>query len=555
MLITPDIWKLLAGVAIFVLGMSFLEDGLHQLIGRPFKLFLKKQTSNHIKAVAGGTVVAGILQSSSVVNLMVLAFVGAGVIGMQNALAIILGANLGTTLSSWIVATIGFEFSIEKFALPLTGIFGILMMLSDKESRFRQWCKMILGFSFLFVGLNYLREGIENAVLHLDLSLLNQQPAILFVLAGFLITALIQSSSATVAIVLSALYAHAISLFAATAIVLGSEAGTAVKLLLASVKGTATKKRVALANFLFNVINALLICLFLLPVNRLITEVIGIKDNLIALVFFQSFVNLISIFLFLPFLNWIGSLLEKRFSRTDKDTLFIHKVEAADSELALAALEKETRHFIYHVAWFALDAFDKPAVQPDDLQLYRDFESKNMMDKYEFIKQLHGELYSYAIEMESFNIDKKFSVRLEQLISASRNTMYAAKNLKDALPDIDQLKKSSNDMKYGFYKLTSNKIATFYQAVIHILTSKEQGNFFERLSSIYKSVQQEYADTLKELYQKGYVKNINEIEFSTLLNFNREMYTMEKSVLFAMKELLLSEKEAEYFDDLPGFIR
>src|SRR5574338_653367 len=205
MLVTPDKWKMLAGVAIFMLGMNFLEDGLSHLIGRPFKLFLKKQTSNRIKAVAGGTIAAGILQSSSVVNLMVLAFVGTGVIGMKNALAIILGANLGTTISSWIVATIGFQFSIENFALPLTGIFGILMMLSDKESRFRHWCQMILGFSFLFVGLNFIREGFENAVLHLDLGRLNQQPAILFVLAGFLITAVIQSSSATVAIVLSAL--------------------------------------------------------------------------------------------------------------------------------------------------------------------------------------------------------------------------------------------------------------------------------------------------------------------------------------------------------------
>jgi phosphate:Na+ symporter len=538
-----------------MLGMNFLEEGLGQLVGRPFKLFLKKQTSNHIKAVAGGTVVAGILQSSSVVNLMVLAFVGTGVIGMKNALAIILGANLGTTLSSWIVATIGFQFGIEKFALPLTGIFGILMILSDKESRFRQWCRLVLGFSFLFVGLNYIREGFENAVLHLNLGLLNQQPAILFVLAGFFITALIQSSSATVAIVLSALYAHAIGLFTATAIVLGSEAGTAVKLLLASVKGTASKKRVALANFLFNVINVLLIFIFLVPVNRLITEVVGIKDHLIALVFFQSFVNLIGIFLFLPFLNRLGMLLEKRFTRPDKETLFIHKVKAADRELALVALEKETRHFIYHVVRFVLDAFDREPAHSNDLELYRDFESKNMMGKYEFIKQLHGELYNYAIEMESFNTDKEFSVRLEQLISTSRNTMYAAKNLKDALPDIDQLKKSSNDMKYGFYNLTSDKIAAFYEAVIHLLTSKGQHNYFEPLSALYKSVQVEYSGTLKNLYQKEYVKHVNEVEFSTLFNFNREMYTLEKSVLFALKDLLLTEKESEYFDELPGFIR
>lgn len=94
------IWKLLTGVAIFLLGMNFIEDSLHKVVGRPFKLFLKRQTSNNLKAIAGGTLVTGVLQSSSVVNMMVLAFVGADVLGMEKALAIILGDNLGTTVVS-----------------------------------------------------------------------------------------------------------------------------------------------------------------------------------------------------------------------------------------------------------------------------------------------------------------------------------------------------------------------------------------------------------------------------------------------------------------------
>ncbi|MBS1919356.1 MAG: Na/Pi cotransporter family protein [Bacteroidetes bacterium] len=551
----PDIWKMLAGVAIFMLGMNFLEEGLSHLVGRSFKLFLKKQTSNRFKAVSGGTVVAGILQSSSIVNLIVLAFVGTGVLGIQNALAIILGANLGTTISSWIVATIGFKFSIESFALPITGVFGVLMILSDKDSRFRHWCRMILGFSFLFVGLNFMREGFENAVLHLDLNRINQQPLVLFVLAGFVITAMIQSSSATVAIILSALYVDAISLIAATAVVLGSEAGTAVKLLIASVKGTASKKRVALANFLFNVINVVLLFIFLVPVNFLISEVVGIRDKLIALVFFQSFVNLFSILLFLPFLNWIEILLVKHLSGSEKDTLFIHSVKASDSELALATLERETRYFMYHIARFVLSAFDHQINFGTEQELHKGFLSKNITEKYEFIKQLHGKLYSYTIEMERYNMDKELIIRLQQLISSSRNSMYAAKNLKDALPDIDHLRKSSNDSKYGFYILTREKIAVFYEAVIQLLNSKEKMGGLHSLSLLYSSVQIGYADALKTLYQDGNLKRMNEVEFSTLINFNREMYTLEKSILFALKDFLLHENEARAFDDLPGFIR
>jgi phosphate:Na+ symporter len=555
MSLSLEIWKLLTGIAIFLLGMNFLEDGLRQLAGRPFKLFLKKQTSGKLKAIGGGALVTAILQSSSVVSLMVLAFVGAGVIGMKNALAIILGANLGTTFNSWIVATIGFNFNIESFALPIAGVSGILMMLANKESRLYHWCRLLFGFSFLFVGLNYIKTGMEDAVHQVNLSSLNEQPVIVFLLAGFLITSLIQSSSATVAITLSALHANAIGLFAATAIVLGSEIGTTIKLVLASIKGLAAKKRVALGNLLFNIINTFIILLFLFPINRFITDIAGIRNNLVALVFFQSLVNFTGIILFYPFLDMFGKFLEKRFTKTDKETLFIHKVKAADTELALAALENETQHFIYHVAYFTLDALDKPTTILNSILLYRDFGSKKIMEKYEYIKHLHGEIYRYSLQLQNLVTEKDISARLNHLTSSSRNAMYAAKNLKDAFPDIEQLKKSSNDIKYNFYCQTSKRILEFYEESIRLLISGRPEIYFKQLTSIYKSVQEGYRATLKELYKEGLAKNLNEIEFSTLLNFNREMYTSEKSILFALKDYLLDEKESVYFDELPGFIR
>ena len=136
-----DIWKVLAGVAIFLLGIRFLEESLRQLSGRRFKLFLRKQTSNKLKAIGGGAIVTGVLQSSSLVSLMVLAFVGAGVITMQNALAVILGANLGTTIDSWIVAIAGFKLNIENIALPVAGIAGLGFTIFDKGSRWYNWSR------------------------------------------------------------------------------------------------------------------------------------------------------------------------------------------------------------------------------------------------------------------------------------------------------------------------------------------------------------------------------------------------------------------------------
>jgi phosphate:Na+ symporter len=550
-----DIWKLLAGVAIFLLGMKFLEESLQQLAGRRFKLFLKKQTASKPKAIFGGAVVTGILQSSSVVNLMVLAFVGANVIQMQNALAVILGANLGTTFDSWIVATVGFKLNIENIAYPLSGVFGIIMSLSSRESRWHKWSKFLFGFGFLFIGLNYMKTGMLGMVQQLHLSAFKHYLSIIFLLLGFIITSLIQSSSATVAIVLSALHANAIGLFAATAIVLGSEVGTTIKLLLAAVKGIAAKKRVALGNLLFNSITVLLAFIFLAPLNRLITDVFAIKDNLMGLVFFQSLINLLGIMLFYPFLNLFGKFLEKRFV-TDDDAIYISKIKPTDTELAAAALKNEVKHFMLCAIAFIRAAFEIPGDKLMQSESQKNHKGKSLPENYDYLKQLHGEIHGYAIRVQN-NIteDKESMLLTEQLQSASRNSMYAAKSIKDALPDITQLYNSSNDSKYNFYKEATGSIKNFCKQINDLLTNQSAENSFESLKNIYASITNGYTLALEQLYNDNLRQHLNEVEISTLLNFNREMYTGCKSLLFAVKDYLLDAEQAGHFDELPGFIR
>lgn len=553
MFTSVDIWKMLAGIAIFLLGMNFLENGLRRLTARSFKLFLKKQTSNKLKAVAGGTLITGLLQSSSIVNLMVLAFAGAGILKLPNAFAIILGANLGSTLTSWILVTIGFNFNIENFALPIAGVFGILMLLANKDKKWHHWYQLLFGFGFMFLGLDYIKSGMGAALQQLDLSTFNHLPLIVFLLAGLLITSLIQSSSATVALVLSALHIHAISLFSAMAIVLGSEIGTTAKLVLASLKGPAIKKRLAAGNFLVNVISVTIIFIFLLPVNRLITGIFGDSNDLVALAFFQSIVNLAGIVLFFPFIGTLSRLLEKRFAGPDDETLFISKVAVTDAEPAIEAMEKETRNFIFYVVNFTASAFDASNTVPEEGP-NKNFQRKVVMEKYNYIKHLHGEIHGYFVQLQSTSLPAIESERLEQLISSVRNCMYAAKNTRDMLTDIEQLRNSSNDIKFNFFLQAKRKIESFFDGV-NLLMQQEPGKGTLEIKKLYNSIQEGYTLSLQELYKQGMASHLNEMEISTLINFNREMYTAFKSFIFSLKDYLLKGKEADYFDELPGFIR
>jgi len=554
-LLSSDIWRIIAGVAIFLLGMKFLEEALSRLSGRSFKLFLRKNTSTKAKAVAAGTTVAAVLQSSSIVNFMVLAFVGAGVIKMQNALGIVIGANLGTTLSNWLVLYAGFKTNIESFAFPITGIFGILTVIFDKESRWHHWSRLLLGIGFLFIGLSFIKIGMGQMLTHVDLVYFNKYPAIAFLVIGLVITALLQSSSATLAIVLSAVHAGGIGLFTASAIVLGSEVGTTIKFILLSINGPAVQKRVAIGNLFTNIITTSVVFIFLLPLNRFITNVIGIHDILVALVFFQTLTNIIGIILFYPFLNPFGKFLERLFIKKEQSRFQLPNPDGIYGELIGESLEKEALHFLQHVAGFSLDAFDQKYIDSISLSLPAEFESRTLSKKYQYIKQFHGEINQYITALQTSLKKKDISVRLNQLSSSCRNAMYAAKNLKDAEADLQQLKNSSNDSKYGFYMQTRGLVGSFYHEVLPIVCSSTTPQKFEKLNKIYRFIQKSFSDSLKQLYKESLRQQLSEVEFSTLINFNREVYTSLKSMMFSVGDFFLSAEELNHFDELPGFIR
>lgn len=544
-----DIWKVLAGLAIFLSGNKSLEDALKKLAGRPFKLFLKKQASRKLTAISSGAVVAGILQSSSVVNMMVLGFVGAGILNMSNALAVMLGSNVGTTLYSWLVALLGFKLHVTNFIYPITGISGIAMFLLNEDKKPHQWFKFIFGLSFLFVGLDLIRDGIQNMVLHIDLTMLTGYPVVLFTLAGFLITVLIQSSSATMVIVLSALFAHAIPLYAAMAVVLGAETGTTIKLMLASIGGIPNKKRVALGNFLFNAITAVVVLLLLTPVYELITNVFNIKNDLIALVFFQSLVNIITIILFLPFLKPLGNFLDNRFKNNETITRFIHKVTTTEVDVAIEALEKEISRFIHLVIAFCKEELSIAILIEGNSTAEEKFHEKSISEKYDYIKEVQGNIHTFYVGLQNNVVTADITQRLDMLMSAMHNSMYAAKSIKDSYSDTQQLYNSSNDIKHGLYIATRERMAGFFNSIEQLLKQKNISGYPEELNAISKRIHDDYASMLSGLYNKASYSYLNEIELSTIINFNRELSTSQDALLSAVKEFLLDANNARLFEE------
>lgn len=548
-----DIWQLLAGVAFFLLGIRFMEEALQQMAGRQFKLFLKKQTASSGRAIIGGAIVTAVLQSSSVVNLMVLAFTGAGIFSVRNALGVVLGANLGTTFTGWIIVLAGFSFKLEALALPLAGLSGLGFTLLSTHGKWYRLCRFLLGFSFMFIGLGYMRTGMEGFVLTVDLQQYASAPLIVFLLTGFIITTLIQSSSATMAICLSALHAGALTFDDSIAVILGSELGTTIKLFIASIQGASAKRKVALGNFSFNMISVFLVLLFLPWLSPMVRSFPGMQDPLIALVFFQSLVNFIGILFFAPWLGWIARWLDRHIHNKEEETLYIHKADLKAPQAALVALEKETRCLIFSVLHYLGDAFKVK----DQLILNGCVHKKNngssLAEKYEHLKFLYGEIHGYCSHLQMQLSDPADTEKFDRLLAAIRNSMYAAKSIKDAVPDLEQLENSSNDLKYDFYNRTRADVQEFYQEFATMLNDSTIPAT-EWLMHLYLQISGNYSGSLRSLYTTGTATRLNETEISTLLNFNREITTAFKSLVFAAKEYLLDRKQSKGLGELPGFI-
>lgn len=549
-----EFWQMLAGVALFLLGTRFMEESLRQMTGRQFKLFLKKQTENKVKAIAGGVLITALLQSSSVVNLLVLAFVGARIISTRNALALVLGANLGSTITGWIVLMAGFSYNISDMALPVAGIAGLGFALFPQQGRGHNLSRFFFGFSFLFIGLAYMKTGMEGVVASLDFNSIREAPLVVFLLSGFVITTLIQSSAATIAIILTALYAGAISFNDGIALMLGSELGTTIKLFIAGIRGARAKRSVAMGNFIFNVVTVLIVFIFLQPLSHWVTVSLGVSDKLLALVFFQTLVNLLSILIFYPFLGRLSHFLESRNSRNEEETSFIHRSDLQLPQAALMALDNETRTFIRMVLQYAQEGFQLKDSSCHDLTVKKRFQSMSVHEKYEHLKYLYGDIHGFCIRLHQQVLIPEEAARLERLVAAIRNAMYAAKSIKDALPDMYQLEHSSNDIKFAFYGQTRATLIQFSQKACPMLVPAHLAKV-EELADIYHSVTAGYAATVQEFYKENTAGGLSETEITTLLNFNREIYTAFKSFVFAMKDCLFDKKEAAYFDELPGFIR
>lgn len=258
---------LLGGLGLFLVGMWLMTDGLKVAAGPSLKQILERWTDTRIKGLAAGFSLTALVQSSSAVTVAAIGFVNAGVLTLGHAVWVIFGAAVGTTMTGWIVSAVGFNVDIKVLALPAIGL-GMILRLTAPSGPRGAIGEAIAGFGIFFLGVSILKDSFEGVAAAMQLETLRGAGFLhyaLFVFAGLSITALAQSSSASIAIALSAVSGGLIDIQTGAAMVIGANIGTTVTGILAVLDATSNAKRVAAGHFIFNLSSAAIAC-FLLPV-------------------------------------------------------------------------------------------------------------------------------------------------------------------------------------------------------------------------------------------------------------------------------------------------
>lgn len=311
---------LIGGLGLFLLGMILMTDGLKALAGEALRGILTRFVGTPLSGVGWGTLVTVIVQSSTATTLMTVGFVSAGLITFKQALGVILGANLGTTSTGWIVSQLGFKVSLGSYAPPLVLLAVVVRLLF--KGRAAQAGTALAGFALLFMGIDLLQEGMSSLASHITPGSLpgsdglGWTPRLVLVGFGFVMTVIMQSSSASLTATLAALASGAISLEQAAALTVGHNIGTTITAIAAAIGAPTAAKRTAAAHVLFNVGTAAVVVLFLpwfVDAVRWGAGAIGSSDDPTALALFHSGFSLLGVVIVLPLVGPFARAIEWLF--------------------------------------------------------------------------------------------------------------------------------------------------------------------------------------------------------------------------------------------------
>ncbi len=506
-----DILQLIGALGVFLFGMKQMSDALTNLAGDRMRSILASMTSNRLRGVLTGFLITSAIQSSSATTLMVVSFANASLLSLAEALSVVMGANIGTTTTAWMITLLGFKVSMNTIALPLVGL-GVVFTFLKKKS-WNQWGNFIIGFGLLFVGLEFLKEHLPDIQQNPQiLDFLKEYTqhgfgtVLLFLLVGTLLTVLIQSSSATMALTLLMTAKGWIPFEAAAAMVLGENIGTTITANLAAIVGNFQARQTALAHLFFNLFGVVWMLVVFYPFLQGVSWVTRQLGNgspfadaaavPVAISLFHTFFNVANTLVMVWFVKPLAWLVRRIIperempERPVEEPKFLSEEALEYPETAIAALEKETRylyeHAVFEIVSHALSLHRedirsgskaKKVVKESREDMHVDVRELYLSK----VKGIYSEIITFAIHAQSdLALTEAQHQRVGELKMANRKMVEIIKDAREVKRNVSRYLEEGHKVMIGEYDKFRKKMVR----VLRIIADFQEGGQEEPLEKL-----------------------------------------------------------------------
>ncbi|WP_198263545.1 Na/Pi cotransporter family protein [sulfur-oxidizing endosymbiont of Gigantopelta aegis] len=580
--ISPDLKVVAAGVSIFLFGMLSLEDGFKAFTGGTLEKILKKSTNKLWKSLSFGILSTTIMQSSSLVSVITISFLSAGLLGLYEGVGIIFGANLGTTTGAWLVAGFGLKVDISAYAMPML-VFGVLLVF-QRSNTLKGFGYILTGLGFLFLGIHYMKEGFEAFKGNFDLAqfaVSGYSGIFLFSALGVLATVVMQSSHATLVLTITALASGQISYENALALSIGANVGTTITAIIGSMSANEQGKRLAGAHLIFNLVTGFIAIVFIYQMMSTvdwISEEVGIAadDHTLKLAVFHTLFNLLGVLIMLPFIRYLVTFLEglfkeKQVSRTKPKYLTDSAISFPDT--ATEAVRNETLRVWDNAINIFSGTFGfkrSDVLSNSDLDHIANTQKK--ISPYDIdtaytlnIKSLYSEIVSF-ISKAGFSWEMEQSGEIHWLRKANQNITDAVKDTKHLQKNLSVYGMSSNPKMKEAYTLIRVELCLLIRE-LESINLENEGEGEKTLFSLdhLRLLLDEHISNMNTWLSQSIRKNLITAEMATSLmndvtyaaNIYRNLIQMGETLFIkrnhdlsnAERTLILDDEELDAIND------
>ena len=574
---SSDFKTISAGVAIFLFGMLFLQEGFQTFTGGVLEKLLRASTDNLPKSLFFGTVSSALMQSSSLVSVITISFLSAGLIGLSSGIGIIFGANIGTTTGAWLMAGFGLKVKISAYAMPML-VFGLVLTF-QKKKELKGLGSILAGLGFLFLGIHYMKEGFEAFQGSFDLARYavdGYRGLFLFAGVGVLATVIMQSSHATLMLIIAALATGQITYENALALAVGANIGTTITAILGAMSANAAGRRLATAHLIFNSITALLAIVFMSEFRWAVDSVsaavgIAADDWTLKLSVFHTLFNLVGVGVMIPVIPHMVRFLERSvkgpMEAERPQPIYLNESALQFPDTAMEVLIKETGHLFdnaFEIIAHGINVHrrDILSLRPLDVVVSKSrtpFDMDVMRGYQESIKLLYNSIVEFATKARvKGSMTSEQSIELDSIRIVCRHIAQIIKNVSDMRNNLVLYLGSDNEHIAREYDLLRLRIAAILREIYRLRESQDEVEVLMGLTRLKEDVAAAdvLADgTLDRLVRDGFISNqmatslMNDSEFTRdisarLIEIAERMFIAEGTDLREIGAELLEVQES-----------